>query len=157
MVRLAEAWGHDAEGAEQIARGAWRTILPRLSSFDGAGSLTAWLLRTVSEVASATAPLRRADPGDDGAARPGSPPGTVGDVTPDALHDALAALPPCERLAITLRDVEGLGPDDAAAVLGVTVATQHALLHRARAAVVRQIWSAGRPPDDTRRTGRDGA
>ncbi|HET9596377.1 MAG TPA: RNA polymerase sigma factor [Anaeromyxobacteraceae bacterium] len=175
IVRLAEAWGHDAQGAEQVARCAWPTILQRLSGFDGAGSLAAWLLRVVSELASATAPRRPVDQDDDDAGavvdgstfdpegrwassgRPRNPAGTAGDVPPDALRKALAALPACQRVVITLRDVEALGPDDVAAVLGVTVAAQHALLHRARTALVGEIWSGQGPTRETRCTEREGA
>jgi RNA polymerase sigma-70 factor (ECF subfamily) len=56
----------------------------------------------------------------------------------DVLRAAVAALPPWERVVLTLRDVEGLGPDEAAAVLGVTEQAQYLLLHRARTAVLRR-------------------
>jgi RNA polymerase sigma-70 factor (ECF subfamily) len=175
VLRIAAAWGHDAETAEQIGRSAWCAILERLPSFNGAGSLRAWLLRVASEHASATAPPCPPDsahghegPGGDGSAfdregrwlssaQPASQGATVADVPPGALHDAVAALPARERVAITLRDVEGLGADEAAFVLGVTVAMQHALLHRARTAVVRQIWSIRRSTHETPRTAKDDA
>jgi RNA polymerase sigma-70 factor (ECF subfamily) len=175
VLRIAAAWGHDAETAEQIARSAWCAILERLPSFDGTHSLQAWLLRVASERASARAPPcppdsahRHDGQGGDGSAfdregrwlssaRPASSGATVADVPPGALHDAVATLLARERVALTLRDIEGLGPTDAAAVLGVTVAVQHALLHRARTAVVRQIWSIRRPTHETRRTARDDA
>ncbi len=48
---------------------------------------------------------------------------------------ALDGLPDGQRIVITLRDVEGLGADDVAGILGMPVEEQHQPLHRARAHV----------------------
>ncbi|OLB79358.1 MAG: RNA polymerase subunit sigma-24 [Actinobacteria bacterium 13_2_20CM_2_71_6] len=51
------------------------------------------------------------------------------------LADALAALPPRQRVVITLRDVQGYTTDEVCAILEISPANQRVLLHRARAAV----------------------
>jgi RNA polymerase sigma-70 factor (ECF subfamily) len=49
--------------------------------------------------------------------------------------DAIAALPPAQRAVITLRDVQGFGPEEVCAVLDVSDGNQRVLLHRARSRV----------------------
>ena len=51
------------------------------------------------------------------------------------LESALAALPPRQRVVVTLRDVQGLTSDEACDALGVTAQNQRVLLHRGRAAL----------------------
>jgi len=49
--------------------------------------------------------------------------------------DAIAALPPAQRVVITMRDVQGCGPEEVCDVLGVSDGNQRVLLHRARSRV----------------------
>jgi RNA polymerase sigma-70 factor, ECF subfamily len=56
-----------------------------------------------------------------------------------AIQEALALLPPRQRIVITLRDVDGYDSDEVCALLGVSAANQRVLLHRARAAVRRRL------------------
>jgi RNA polymerase sigma-70 factor, ECF subfamily len=49
------------------------------------------------------------------------------------LGAALGGLPDRQRVVVTLRDVEGLGSHEVCFLLGVTLANQRVLLHRARA------------------------
>jgi RNA polymerase sigma-70 factor, ECF subfamily len=51
------------------------------------------------------------------------------------LESALTMLPPRQRTVVTLRDVQGLTPEEACDVLGITAQNQRVLLHRARAAL----------------------
>jgi RNA polymerase sigma-70 factor, ECF subfamily len=48
---------------------------------------------------------------------------------------AIVALPPAQRAVITLRDVDGLSPEEACDVLDLTEGNQRVLLHRARSKV----------------------
>lgn len=48
------------------------------------------------------------------------------------LRDALAGLPPRQRLVVALRDVEGLDSDEVCQVLEISEANQRVLLHRGR-------------------------
>jgi RNA polymerase sigma-70 factor, ECF subfamily len=49
--------------------------------------------------------------------------------------EAIAALPPRQREAITLRDIQGLSAEEARNALGVSETNQRVLLHRARSKV----------------------
>jgi RNA polymerase sigma-70 factor (ECF subfamily) len=65
-------------------------------------------------------------------------------VPEEVLHDratlriamaAIAELPPAQRAVITMRDVQGCGPDEVCAALEVSDGNQRVLLHRARSRV----------------------
>jgi RNA polymerase sigma-70 factor (ECF subfamily) len=49
--------------------------------------------------------------------------------------DAIEGLPPLQRSVITMRDVQGCGPEDVCAVLEISDGNQRVLLHRARSRV----------------------
>jgi RNA polymerase sigma-70 factor (ECF subfamily) len=49
--------------------------------------------------------------------------------------DAIADLPPVQRAVITMRDVQGCGPEEVCALLDVSDGNQRVLLHRARSRV----------------------
>jgi RNA polymerase sigma-70 factor (ECF subfamily) len=55
--------------------------------------------------------------------------------TREVIRAAIEALPRAQRLAVTLRDVEGWSPEEACDALHVTPANQRVLLHRARTKV----------------------
>ncbi len=47
----------------------------------------------------------------------------------------MKTLAPMQRAVMTMRDVEGLGSDEACQLLGISEANQRVLLHRARSKV----------------------
>jgi RNA polymerase sigma-70 factor (ECF subfamily) len=49
--------------------------------------------------------------------------------------DAIEALPPLQRSVISMRDVQGLDPEDVCALLEISDGNQRVLLHRARSRV----------------------
>ena len=51
------------------------------------------------------------------------------------IDEAIAALPPAQRLVITLRDVQGFASDEVCNVLELSETNQRVLLHRARSRV----------------------
>jgi RNA polymerase sigma-70 factor (ECF subfamily) len=55
--------------------------------------------------------------------------------TLQAIARAMESLPPMQRAVMTMRDVEGLGSEEACQVLGISEANQRVLLHRARSKV----------------------
>ena len=65
-----------------------------------------------------------------------------------AVEEALSCLPPMMRAVLTLRDVEGLGAEDACAILDLGMTRQHSLLdrgrRRVREAVDRHVREHGR-------------
>ena len=52
-----------------------------------------------------------------------------------ATVEAIAALPAAQRAVITMRDIQGCGPDEVCDVLGLSDGNQRVLLHRARSRV----------------------
>jgi RNA polymerase sigma-70 factor, ECF subfamily len=52
-----------------------------------------------------------------------------------AIQAAMETLPPMQRAVMTMRDVEGLGAEEACQVLQISEANQRVLLHRARSKV----------------------
>jgi RNA polymerase sigma-70 factor (ECF subfamily) len=59
--------------------------------------------------------------------------------TRDRLRDAMAGLPPRQRVVVALRDVEGLTSDEVCEVLSISEANQRVLLHRGRSAMRNQL------------------
>lgn len=59
--------------------------------------------------------------------------------TLEVTHAAIATLPPRQREVMTLRDVEGWSSAEVCAALGISVANQRVLLHRARVRVRQQL------------------
>ncbi|MBL8134556.1 MAG: sigma-70 family RNA polymerase sigma factor [Anaerolineae bacterium] len=55
------------------------------------------------------------------------------------IHSTIDALPQQQREVITLRDVEGVGAEEACNILGVSESNQRVLLHRARSKVRRAL------------------
>lgn len=65
--------------------------------------------------------------------------------------EAVAALPPAQRVVISLRDVEGWTGPEVARALGISVGNQRVLLHRARAQVRVSLDPHLADPDGGRR------
>lgn len=58
----------------------------------------------------------------------------------EALGMQVARLPPMQRRAFRMREMEGREPKDICAVLGITEAHLDTLLHAARVALVRALF-----------------
>jgi RNA polymerase sigma-70 factor (ECF subfamily) len=69
------------------------------------------------------------------AATPLPEPVVVADESRSVVDAAIAALPPNQRLVVTLRDVRGFTAVETTRLLGVTEANERVLLHRARTRV----------------------
>jgi len=70
--------------------------------------------------------------------------------TLQAIAGAMENLPPMQRAVMTMRDVEGLEPEETCQVLGISEANQRVLLHRARSkvrnALEGYLCEGGEPP-----------
>jgi RNA polymerase sigma-70 factor (ECF subfamily) len=55
------------------------------------------------------------------------------------VQQAIDALPPNQRIVITMRDVEGLPSEEVCNALGISETNQRVLLHRARSKVRGQL------------------
>lgn len=169
LMRLALAFGHDRDTAEDVVQEAWLTAIRTLDRFEGRSSVKTWISGIVINVARArrrkesrlltfTSLLSRGnadrrrptvDPGrfgSDGAwsRRPTSweniPESTlIGHETLARIGRAIDELPPKHREVIILRDVERLGAQEVGDLLGITPENQRVRLHRARAAVRRAL------------------
>ncbi len=159
MVHLARAIVGDAI-ADEVAQEAWVAVLRALPKFERRSSLKTWILRIVSNTAksrlrheSRTVSLDESleESPIIGSARfkPNahwaSPPAMWHADTPDALlastelrnciSAALATLPPLQRAAVTLRDMQGLSMEAICKILEVSESNGRVLLHRARSRI----------------------
>jgi len=160
FLRLAGALLGDAAAAEEVVQDAWMAILEGLAGFEGRSSLKSWMFRIVANRARTrraregrSVPFSRLEAGDgdgerepfDASGRWIDPPGRREEETPEGLvaraetravlEAAISRLPPAQRAVLTLRDVEGVDPEEICGLLGLSAGNQRVLLHRARARV----------------------
>jgi len=159
MVHLARAIVGEAI-AYEVAQEAWVAVLRALPKFERRSSLKTWILRIVSNTAKSRLrhESRTVNLGDALEETPivdparfkpnahwANPPAMWHADTPDALlgsselrdciHEALTALPPLQRAAVTLRDMQGLSMEVICKVLEVSESNGRVLLHRARSRI----------------------
>lgn len=161
MVSVAAGILGNVEAAEDAAQDAWISAFRALPKFERRSSLKTWLLRIVANEARDR--LRRqhrelrlddwlgpgADTAFDDSGHWATPPQLWDHATPEALlserhlRDCLekhiGLLPPAQRAALTLRDMEGLEFSEIASTLGASEQNVRVLLHRARLRVYGMI------------------
>ncbi len=138
------------EDAEDVVQQTFLTLLEHLNEFEGRSQLRTWIVRVATNHALKILRKRRGLPTvsmesvgpDEEAALPRprfiapwrSEPeqAATAHETQQLLSDALNQLDEKYRLVFLLRDVEGLSTEDAAEVLGITVANAKVRLLRAR-------------------------
>jgi RNA polymerase sigma-70 factor (ECF subfamily) len=162
MLRVAGLYVGDRSVAEEIVQETWLRVLRSLDRFEGRSSLRTWIFvilgncaRRRAEQESRSVPLaepERAVPADrffgeehPRWARMWSTPvdGWEGVPERELLSDeavaqfraAVAELPRRHAVVITLRDVEGWTAEEVCGLLGISMANQRVLLHRARSKV----------------------
>ena len=151
MVRLARAIV-GPNSAEDVVQEAWIAVLNGLSRFEGRSSLKTWILGIVVNTARQRRrqDLRFATPLYIDGHHSRFDGGGRWRVKPEAWHDdgpehelscdelrecidrAARLLPRSQRVALTLRDIEGMEMDDICNILEVTNTNARVLLHRAR-------------------------
>ncbi len=158
MRRLAQSVLGDAALAEDVVQDSWLAALRKADSFKGRASVRSWLLAICANAARTrrgkeqrvlpfsavwkeergpaveigmfvgsgawAAPVTAWDDGphDEAAAA----------VLQKALEDAIAELPPRQRVVVVAADVLGCPPAEIAAMLGITPGHQRVLLYKAR-------------------------
>ena len=159
MVYLARAIVGEAI-ADEVAQESWLAVIKALPRFERRSSLKTWILRIVSNTAKTR--LRHESRsvslegllGDQGEADPArftatgrwaSSPTVWHADTPDDLlasqelrgcvDIAIKALPPMQRAAVTLRDMQGLDMENICKILDVSESNGRVLLHRARSRI----------------------
>lgn len=170
LIRLAGGFVASPAIAEEVVQETWVAVVTGLAKFQGKSSLDTWIIRILCNRARTRGVReKRSVPfsalGDEERAEAGrfrgdghwsAPPATFGEGDPErlvlraevmaAMAEALEALPPNQRLVVTLRDIEGLDADEVCNVLDVSETNQRVLLHRGRArlrAVLEQRFGRG--------------
>lgn len=174
MVRLALAWVSDRAAAEDVAQDAWLGMLRGLDGYAGRASLKTWLFAILvncararrrrdrrsiafSELAPAggeasVEPERFLPAGHRWAGHWATPPvewpedRLLSLEVREQVERALAHLPDRQRAVVILRDVEGWPPSEICAVFGIRPGNERVLLHRARAAIRRELEQYLRQP-----------
>ena len=150
LLRLAEATVGSRAVAEEVCQDTWLAVMRGVDRFEGRSSFKTWLFRVLVNRARTSAGREqragRVD-GDaverfDASGAWADPPVPWSDRVDDQLvahelaarvQELLPLLPEQQREIVVLRDIEGLGPAEAAAILGITDGNQRVLLHRGRA------------------------
>lgn len=144
--------------ADEVAQESWISVMRALPKFERRSSLKTWILRIVCNTAKSrlrhesrtinlenpideTTPMI-SDSHFDARGHWQSPPGIWEVDTPEALlavdqlrsciNNALNELPPLQRVAISLREMQGMDMDTICKILEVTESNGRVLLHRAR-------------------------
>jgi len=142
------------EDARDATQDAFLTALRKLSSFRGEAAFTTWLHRVTVNACYDLLRKRKREPvlderpEEDHAGGASGPGGPAGPPSPDHAESAATAVDvqralvqvPYEfRTVLVLHDVQDLGYDEIADILGVPVGTVKSRLHRGRAALGRLL------------------
>jgi RNA polymerase sigma-70 factor (ECF subfamily) len=161
VYRIAFGITRNSADAEEVVQDAFLALYQGAGSFEGRAALSTWLYRVTTNAAlmkrrgrrhtaevslEAQLPAFRED---------GSRAGDLNTLMADwsqnpeaqllsretqaVLERAVDTLPEAYRVVLWLRDVEGLSNEEAAAVVGLSVAAVKSRLHRARLAVREQL------------------
>ncbi|MER7366668.1 RNA polymerase sigma factor [Nonomuraea wenchangensis] len=164
MLRVARSYVSTDDSAEEVVQDTWLAVIGAIDDFEGRSSVRTWVYRILVNAAkkrglreSRTLPWSALEfdgaPGVDPSRFHGVDAGLPGSwkVAPAAwptpenqalaaevrglIAEALAELPPRQRIVITLRDVEGCTSEEVCDILDISPANQRVLLHRARSVV----------------------
>jgi RNA polymerase sigma-70 factor (ECF subfamily) len=169
MLRLARMHVSTRESAEDVVQEGWMAAIRGLDRFEGRSSLRTWVCQIVTNIAKTrgvkehrVVPFSSAfgegggptvDPERFQSAGEPSPGGwrqfPAAWPTPESellssearavIDSSVERLPERQRVVIGLRDVDGYEPEEVCALLDLTPGNQRILLHRARAAVRREL------------------
>jgi RNA polymerase sigma-70 factor, ECF subfamily len=164
LLRLAQSYVSSRAVAEEVVQDTWLGVLSGIGGFEGRSSLKTWIFRILVNTAKTRGQREgRSIPfsglaRDEDFAEPTveperftrmgywtTPPESwpedrlVAAETREVVARAIDALPPAQRVVISLRDVEGWSAEEVRNVLDVSETNQRVLLHRARAKVRRAI------------------
>ena len=166
MLRLARSIVTTEASAAEVVQETWLAVVTSVHRFEGRSSLRTWVYRILVNTAKRRASqeqravpwasLRLTDePTVDPDAFQGADepyPGhwrsfpapwpeqaVLGQEALQVIRDAVERLPAQQRAVITLRDIEGCSGPETCELLDLSEANQRVLLHRARAAVRREV------------------
>jgi RNA polymerase sigma-70 factor (ECF subfamily) len=143
MLRLAASFVPSRAVAEEVVQDTWLAMLRGIGSFQGRSSVKTWLFQIlVNRARTAGTQEQRSTPVVDPARFDESggwsdPPAEWISAADDLrlaarIREWIDLLPERQRQVVLLRDVEGLTPAEACAVLEISETNQRVLLHRGR-------------------------
>ena len=163
VFRLAEILTRDRSAAEDLLQQTFLSAWQAAAQFRADASVRTWLLTIARHAAFRHQERRAREPVD------AAPPETLdelgvragwGGPDPEALaiaaqdrdrvSAALASLAPEDREILTLRDLEDVSGDDAAALLGLSRAAMKSRLHRARMKLAAALTTPSTPVAPTK-------
>lgn len=149
LGQAARALG-DAAEAEDVAQEAMVRLWRAAATWQPHGRAASFVLVIVRRLCIDRVRRRREIAGLDGVAEPICPAPAVEDRLMGAdrcraLLSAVAELPPRQRAAVTMRDIEGLAPAEIAERLGASVHIVEGLLRRGRNTLRRRLSTGDRP------------
>jgi RNA polymerase sigma-70 factor (ECF subfamily) len=140
----------DRETATDVAQEAFVKAYERLDTFSGGGSFVGWLISITSNLCVDILRRRKHKPASleqaqedkgfepvDGAQSPESKVAT--EETAGAITEAMQKLPVAQRLAITLRHIEGLSYEEISKVMAIPTGTAKTHVHRGRERLIRML------------------
>lgn len=150
LLRLAQATVGSRAVAEEVTQDTWLAVLRGVERFEGRSSFKTWLFQVLLNRARSAAsreqragvPEDNLDERFDTGGHWAPPPVPWADRVDDRLvaeelatrvHSFLPELPDAQRQVVILRDIEQVGANEVAALLGVSDGNQRVLLHRGRA------------------------
>lgn len=151
IVRLCVGMLGDWHAAEDAAQDAFFSAWRSLGRFRGDAQFSTWLYRIAANQCLRDIRRRPAQvtqlPKDLAAAESGAPHSRLEAVEATAaVSFAVARLSPEQRVALLLREVEGLSYDQIAEVLGVSMAAVKSRIYHARVELARDLGNRG--PED---------
>lgn len=169
LLRLAQVFVHDRAVAEEVVQETWLGVITGLAGFEGRSTLKTWIFRILTNRAQTRGKREgrsqpfsslgdpASEPHSEPAVEPGrfnsrgmwaEPVATWGE-TPERLmlrrevgefiDRALTELPSSQQVVVTLRDVEGLTPEEVCNILEISETNQRVLLHRGRSRLRRAL------------------
>ena len=159
LLRLARTFVQDGATAEEVVQDTWMGVLKGLHSFEGRSTLKTWIFRILTNRAQTRAKREGRSiafsalvgPDEEPAVDPArfakngrwaDPPKAWVSHTPEkqallgearaVIEEAIKELPPNQRAVVTLRDIEGLSPEDVCSTLEISESNHRVLLHRGR-------------------------
>jgi len=153
LVNFLARMVRDRGRAEELAQEVFIRIYNARERYEAKARFSTWMFGIAHNLALNDldrAWRKRERPMDDGAetrhADPGAGPEEQVDArrTSERLETALRGLPERQRAALLLRTNEGLGYDEIAEALGVSMASVKSLIHRAREGLSQKLREVGR-------------
>jgi RNA polymerase sigma-70 factor (ECF subfamily) len=146
MLRVAMLYAPSRAVAEEVVQETWLHVLEGLDRFGQRSTLKTWIFRILANAARSRAKHERrsvslpnAEEADTPARTDLPEHGVLASEVRAVIADAIRKLPPAEGMVITLRDVDGWSSAEVCDALELSGGNQRVRLHRARAAVRREL------------------